>query len=104
MTRRVIIDTDPGIDDGIAILFALAHPELDVAAITTVAGNIGIETTTRNALRILALAEQDVPVHAGAATPLTRRPADEVRIHGIGRIGRRQLSGTAGSGLGGTGP
>ena len=87
MTCRVIIDTDPGIDDGIAILFALAHPDLEIAAITTVAGNIGIETTTRNALRILALADKSVPVHAGAATPLIRRPADEVRIHGTDGLG-----------------
>ena len=87
MTRRVIIDTDPGIDDAIAILFALTHPDLDVVAITTVAGNIGIETTTRNALRILALAEKSIAVHAGAATPLTRRPASEVRIHGTDGLG-----------------
>src|SRR5690606_30631159 len=77
---RVLIDTDPGIDDAIAILFALAHPELEVVGITTVAGNIGIGTTTRNALRILALAGKNVPVHAGAKGPLTREGVDETRI------------------------
>lgn len=87
MMRRAIIDTDPGIDDAIAILFALAHPQLDVAAITTVAGNIGIETTTRNALRILALAEQAVPVHAGASRPLAREHADASAIHGRDGLG-----------------
>lgn len=87
MTRRVVIDTDPGIDDAIAILFALAHPQLDVAAITTVAGNIGIDTTTRNALRILALAERAVPVHAGASRPLARDHADASAIHGRDGLG-----------------
>lgn len=87
MTRRVIIDTDPGIDDAIAILFALAHPELDVVAITTVAGNIGLETSTRNALRILALAGQSVPVHPGAARPLKRGSRTDTRIHGADGLG-----------------
>jgi purine nucleosidase/pyrimidine-specific ribonucleoside hydrolase len=80
MTNRVVIDTDPGIDDAIAILFALAHRGLEVAGITTVAGNVGLETTSRNALRILALAGHDVPVHAGAAAPLNRDRADAIRI------------------------
>lgn len=84
---RVLIDTDPGIDDAIAILFALAHPELEVVGITTVAGNIGIGTTTRNALRILALAGKNVPVHAGAKGPLTREGVDETRIHGADGLG-----------------
>lgn len=87
MTRRVVIDTDPGIDDAIAILAALAHPGLEVAAITTVAGNIGIGTTTRNALRILALAGRTVPVHPGASQPLRRSSADETRIHGTDGLG-----------------
>jgi len=84
---KVLIDTDPGIDDAIAILFALAHPGVEVAGITTVAGNIGLETTTRNALRILALAGADVPVHAGADGPLNRKRTDEVRIHGADGLG-----------------
>jgi len=54
--RPIVIDTDPGIDDAIGILLALASPELDVRGMTTVAGNIGIETTTRNAARLLAFA------------------------------------------------
>jgi purine nucleosidase/pyrimidine-specific ribonucleoside hydrolase len=87
VSRRVVIDTDPGIDDAIAILFALAHPELDVAAITTVAGNIGLDTTTRNALRILALSGDEVPVHPGAEKPLARGRADEIRIHGSDGLG-----------------
>lgn len=84
---KVLIDTDPGIDDAIALLFALAHPGLEVIGITTVAGNIGLETTTRNTLRILALAGRDIPVHAGAAMPLVRGRADEIRIHGQDGLG-----------------
>ncbi|WEX10614.1 nucleoside hydrolase [Chelativorans sp. AA-79] len=84
---KVLIDTDPGIDDAIALLFALAHPKLEVAGITTVAGNIGIETTTRNALRILALAGADVPVHAGTERPLARGGVDEIRVHGQDGLG-----------------
>ena len=74
MGRRIIIDTDPGQDDALAILLALAsEPELEVAAITTIAGNVGVEQTTVNALRICQLAgRDDVPVYAGSAGPLLR--------------------------------
>ena len=89
MSRRaIIIDTDPGIDDAIAILAALASPEFDVLGITTVAGNIGIATTTRNAGRILALAGRgEVPVIAGAAGPLSRKGFDVADIHGDDGLG-----------------
>ena len=56
MTRRIIIDTDPGQDDAVAILSALASPELEVLGITTVAGNVPLPLTTRNALKICELA------------------------------------------------
>ena len=87
MTVRVIIDTDPGIDDAIAILHALRHPGLDVAAITTVGGNIGLSVTTRNAGRIAALAGVAVPVHAGAERPLRRPSRFETTIHGEDGLG-----------------
>ncbi|MBD3626227.1 MAG: nucleoside hydrolase [Rhodobacteraceae bacterium] len=83
----VIIDTDPGIDDAIAILYALLHPDLDVAALTTVAGNIGLSVTTRNAGRICALAKVPTPVHAGAAAPLGKEPRPETGIHGDDGLG-----------------
>ncbi|MEX2520418.1 MAG: nucleoside hydrolase [Paracoccaceae bacterium] len=71
MAAPIIIDTDPGQDDAVAILLALASPaELEVRAVTTVAGNVEIEKTTANALRVLELSGRaDVPVHAGAAGP-----------------------------------
>ena len=71
---RIIIDTDPGQDDAVAILLALAERErLDLVGITTVAGNVPLPLTTANALRILELARrEDVPVFAGASQPLLR--------------------------------
>ena len=72
--RLVVIDTDPGIDDAIGILLALVSPEFSITGITTVAGNIGIETTTRNAGRLLAFAgREDIPVFTGAAAPCRGR-------------------------------
>jgi len=71
---RIVIDTDPGQDDAVALLLALAEPErLDVLGITTVAGNVPVPLTTANALRIVELARrEDVPVFAGASQPLLR--------------------------------
>ncbi len=83
----VIIDTDPGIDDAIAILYALGNPDLNVVALTTVAGNIGLSVTTQNAGRICALAQVDVPVHAGAAAPLGKEARPETGIHGKEGLG-----------------
>jgi purine nucleosidase/pyrimidine-specific ribonucleoside hydrolase len=88
MSRAVVVDTDPGIDDAVAILLALRSPELDIRGITTVAGNIGGATTTRNAGRILALAgRSDIPVIAGASAPLSRKGFDTVDIHGGDGLG-----------------
>ena len=75
MTRtKIIIDTDPGQDDAIAILLALAESErLDLLGITTVAGNVPVDLTTTNALRLLELAGRpDIPVFRGASRPLLR--------------------------------
>jgi pyrimidine-specific ribonucleoside hydrolase len=79
----VILDCDPGHDDALAILLALARPELDLLAITTVAGNATLERTTENALRVLALAGRiDVPVAAGADAPLRRPLQTAAHVHG----------------------
>ena len=56
MPKRIIIDTDPGIDDALAFLLALASPEIQLEALTTTQGNVTIETATRNALAVLELA------------------------------------------------
>ncbi|TNJ40605.1 nucleoside hydrolase [Phaeobacter sp. B1627] len=85
--RPVIIDTDPGIDDAIAILFALNHPGLEVLTLTTVAGNIGLDRTTWNAGRLAAFMGRDVPVHPGAARPLRSDAINEERIHGDDGLG-----------------
>ena len=82
--RSVIFDTDPSPDDAVAFLAALASPdELEVLAITTVAGNVPVELTTRNALRALELAgRSDIPVYAGAAAPLVRKLITAEHVHG----------------------
>jgi purine nucleosidase len=71
MPRPIIIDTDPGIDDAVAILLALAAPELDVRALVAVAGNVGLAATARNARAVLELADRsDIAVFAGCPRPL----------------------------------
>lgn len=84
----VIIDTDPGLDDALALVIALRSPELEVVGVTTVAGNIGLSTTTRNAGRMLALlGRPDIPIVSGAAEPLRRPHLDAAEIHGGDGIG-----------------
>ena len=71
--HQVIIDTDPGIDDALAILLALASPEIELRALTTVAGNVRLELTTLNALKLCELGGRpDLPVYAGCHEPLAR--------------------------------
>ena len=85
---RVLIDTDPGIDDAIAILLALASPELDVRGITVVHGNVPVEACTLNAFKILDLAgRRDVPVVTGAAAPLVRPARHAEAVHGPDGLG-----------------
>ena len=85
MTERqpLIIDTDPGQDDAVAILLALASPEIDLLGITTVAGNVPLDLTEVNARKICDLAgRQDVPVFAGLSRPLVRRLVTAEHVHG----------------------
>jgi purine nucleosidase len=85
---RAIIDTDPGIDDAVAILFALKSGLFDIAGITTVAGNIGIEITTRNAGRLLALTGRSgIPVVPGAERPLSWKGLSSLDVHGDDGLG-----------------
>lgn len=87
MTEAVIIDTDPGLDDAIAILFAFGCGKFDVLGLTSVAGNIGIERTTANAGSLVRLMDITVPVARGAARPLRRAGIDEAAIHGSDGLG-----------------
>jgi purine nucleosidase len=81
--RKIIIDTDPGQDDALAILLALGSPELDVIGITAVAGNVPLELTQTNARKICELAGRpDIAVHAGAVRPLLRPLVTAEHVHG----------------------
>ncbi len=81
--RRIIIDTDPGVDDALAIFLALKSPEVKVEAITPVAGNVPLDLTLPNALRLLEIAgRSDIPVAAGASRPLKRRLVTAAYVHG----------------------
>jgi purine nucleosidase len=85
--NRLVIDPDPGVDDAHAIMLALAHPEAQVEAITTVAGNVSLERTTANACTILGVVEQDVPVYAGCDRALVASTADARHVHGEDGLG-----------------
>ncbi len=82
MARTIIIDTDPGTDDAIAIWLALASPELDVGLVTVVGGNVGLAATSRNARAIVALAGRDVPVVDGSDRALLGPFVDAADVHG----------------------
>jgi purine nucleosidase len=85
--NRIVIDTDPGIDDAQAIMLACAHPGARVEALTTVAGNVGVEQATRNALIILDLIGQAVPVFAGCEDGLVARTPRRAISHGSDGMG-----------------
>ncbi|MEQ1939803.1 nucleoside hydrolase [Mesorhizobium sp. CN5-321] len=81
--RRIIIDTDPGQDDAVAILLALGSPELEIVGITAVAGNVPLGLTEKNARKICELAGRpDIKVYPGAVRPLVRRPVTAEHVHG----------------------
>ena len=80
--QKIIIDTDPGQDDAVAILLALASPELEVLGLTAVAGNVPLDLTQRNARQIVELAGRDTPVFAGCDAPLSRPLVTAEHVHG----------------------
>jgi inosine-uridine nucleoside N-ribohydrolase len=83
VTTPLLIDCDPGHDDAMALLLAVASPELELLGVTTVHGNQTLEKTTANALRVLEFAGfGDVPVAAGADRPLVRAPQTAFAVHG----------------------
>lgn len=87
---RVVIDTDPGVDDAIAILLALAAPQMEVVGLTTTGGNVPRARATRNALALLEAAGRiDIPAAQGAARPLRGRFRPSVAFHGPGGMSVR---------------
>ena len=85
---RIILDTDPGIDDALALFLALASPEVQLEAITTVSGNVSVEYTTRNALALLELAGRtEIPVARGCSSPLLSAPVEAAEVHGENGLG-----------------
>ena len=90
--RKVILDCDPGIDDAFAIAFGCGHPGLELCGVTTVAGNVGLDRTTSNALAVLEfLGRADVPVAAGSPAPLLRRFRHAHDVHGEAGLGAATL-------------
>jgi len=86
--QRIILDTDPGVDDAIAFFLALRSPELQVEAVTPVSGNVPLHFTLPNALRLLEIAGRpDIPVAAGAAVPLVRKLVTAAYVHGNNGLG-----------------
>ena len=90
----MILDTDPGIDDAMAIAYACAHPELELLGLTTVFGNVSVKQATRNALAVLENFEQgQIPVAEGAAVPLVQKPFPHPYfVHGDDGMGNIDLA------------
>lgn len=82
MSKPIIIDCDPGIDDSVSLAMAVASPELQILAVTTTYGNVGIENTTNNALRVLDWLGSDVPVYRGVERALLSPAVDATAYHG----------------------
>lgn len=89
--RRIVLDTDPGIDDALAILLAVASPEVDLTAVTVTGGNCPMPQGVRNALAVLETVQSDVPVVPGVALPLIRPPYTAEETHGDAGLGNAHL-------------
>lgn len=85
--KKVIIDCDPGIDDAFAIAAAFLDPNIDILAIHSVAGNVGIENTTRNAQGLAHVLGYDGPINQGAGAPLIYAPFSAAEVHGHNGFG-----------------
>jgi purine nucleosidase len=86
--RQIVIDTDCGVDDAVAIAMAVAHPQLEVLGLTTVNGNVDVSQVTENVLRLLpVVGSADTPVYRGASRPLVARPQHAVGVHGGNGLG-----------------
>ena len=92
MPERIIIDTDPGVDDAFTFLLALASPEIQLEALTTTQGNVTVEKATRNALSVLELAHAGhIPVVQGSVLPLIQPLRASAAIHGESGLGSSRL-------------
>ncbi|MDQ5820991.1 MAG: nucleoside hydrolase [Actinomycetota bacterium] len=99
--EQIILDCDPGHDDAIALLLALASPEVELVGVTTVSGNQTLDKTTANALRVLEFAERsDIPVAAGADRPLVREQYAAAHVHGESGLDGPDLPPAQGAPLG----
>ena len=91
-SKRIIIDTDPGVDDALTILLALASPEIQLEALTTTQGNVSVEKGTRNALSVLELLGASyIPVAQGTSLPLVVSPKASDLVHGKSGLGNAIL-------------
>ena len=92
MPEKIIIDTDPGIDDAMAIFFAMASPELELLGLTTTFGNVSVEMATQNALRLVEMSGKDIPVARGASSPWVQALLDYPDfVHGADGFGNVNL-------------
>lgn len=91
MKQKIILDCDPGHDDAIALMLALASEELEVLGITVVYGNVGLERTSRNALVVCEIIGATVPIFAGADRPLVRERISAEAVHGVSGLEGPQL-------------
>ena len=91
MAKKILLDCDPGLDDALALLLAHGDPDLELVAVTTVGGNVGLSLTTKNALELREYLGFDVPVAAGADGPLVGPTRDAVEVHGETGLGNTNL-------------
>ena len=87
MSKKLLLDCDPGIDDALAIGLAHGLPEIELVGLTTVGGNVAVEHTTQNALRLVDFYGMDVPVARGAGRPLVGAPRTAAEVHGATGLG-----------------
>ncbi|MEM7241016.1 MAG: nucleoside hydrolase [Pseudomonadota bacterium] len=99
MVEKLIIDTDPGVDDAMAIFFAMLHPEIELVGLTAIFGNVTVDIATRNAIALSEIGKTPVPVARGADAPLTIKPnpvSDYVHgAEGFGDIPPHPIKGAA---------
>lgn len=90
--RNIIIDCDPGIDDAVAIVYAIANEDkLNIQGITTVTGNQSIDKVTNNALKLVSFLKKNIKIAKGADTPLLREKREAAGVHGITGMGNYEL-------------